>query len=121
MFGYEVVCMGQRICNITADTCRVAEGIYGMMNEDDQALVAFGMLPKPITDILERQLKDKFDESFKEHSEYDPEGFDAFVTSLGLGRCEEACDSRKDFVRTVSKEVCKDIYGTALRAGKMVV
>lgn len=106
---------------IKVDAVAIADGLFGMMSEDDLTLIAFGMISKPIVDTLEKLLSEKFDQLVEKSYGEKPEWLDAYVTSLGLGAVADAQEARKAFVRTVSKEVCTALHGVAKRAGKMVV
>ena len=121
MFGYTVRCDDLVLLNITLDTQAVGQGIFEMMVPDDKTLLAFGMINKQILDILEKHLRGTFDEMFMQKVGLTPEGYDEFVSCLGLGECIQCQDSRKDYVTTMSTEVSKDLYGAAARVGKMIV
>jgi len=93
---------------------------HSILDEEDQAVVAFGMIPKHATDILEKQLADKWNELFKHRSGGStPEEYDGSMTNLGME--PEAVKCRDKWVRAQSKEVCIHIYSAASAAGRMVV
>ena len=105
---------------ITVDHYKIAEGIYDMMPQDDKNLVAFGMINITWHDLLEKQLKEKFDRIIAD--QYDgqtPEEIDA--TMLELGMTPEAVQKRESFISKTSLEVSKSIYRVASDNGAMVV
>lgn len=92
------------IRGLKVDAQKIANGIYQMICErGEEALVAFGMLPKPMMDLAERSLNEK-------------------ITALAKAQNIQVDPKRlKLTVDPILKEICHGIYAAASAAGKMVV
>lgn len=118
---FRVTVDGRVICKIYLDAEEIAKGIFDLMEEECKTLLSFGMINRPVMDILDKVLADKFDEIFEQKFGMNPDDADKYITDLGLGVCTDACTSRKAFVRQVSCEASKHLYSVAKDAGIMVV
>ena len=99
-----------KLYNINVDEQAVAQGLLDIMSEHDKAILGLGMINKPVMDILEKQLKEKFDDLVtRDYGE------------LSEVLRAEADKAGKDFVRKVSKEITTALYRAADEQGLMVV
>jgi hypothetical protein len=82
----------------------IGAGLYDIIEQRDQAaLVAFGMLPADLMNMLKQQLCDKF-------------------TTLAKAQgAELPADELKELVRDTEHQVAVAIYAEASRKGKMIV
>lgn len=108
--------MTQNIQGMTVDVQAMADGLYAIITDRDQAaLVAFGMLPADLLDLFEKQLGEKYEATAKEQAK----------TLFGCDIPEnlEVADQakKKAFVRDCLHEVSIGIYKAASNAGMMVV
>jgi hypothetical protein len=103
---------------ITVNEQAIAHGLYHeVMTEQDKQILSIGMINKPVLDCLERQLRHKFDEFCRRDFAATSEELDKELEGLG----GSVVQSRDDFVRQVTSEVSKRLYGVAAEAGRMVV
>ena len=108
-----------KINGLTVDTAAIGEGLYKLIVEQgDEAIVAFGMIPKPIMDLMEKLLREKIISiAAKQQGVTDEELIEFAKTYLDNKSFEK---SLRDIINPISREVCVAIYGAAKRAGKMV-
>jgi len=46
---------------VTVNVTQMAEGIFGLFTEDERVVLRFGMLPAKKMEVLQQQLREKFD------------------------------------------------------------
>lgn len=46
--------------HVTIEADKIASGLLGMMDDDQRAMLSFGMLPAEIMEVLKKQLTEKF-------------------------------------------------------------
>jgi hypothetical protein len=119
-----------KINGLKVDTQAIADGLYAIITEKgEEAIVAFGMIPKWIMDLLEVQLREKiirivceqmrFNEAETKHLvELDKLGMLVNSGTISAGFSEEKL---KETMQPIIHEVSVGIYGAAARAGKMIV
>lgn len=101
-----------KIQGLNVDAAAIAAGLYAIIVErGEENLVAFGMIPKWIMDLLEKQLNEKLIEIAAKQNGIDP----AFV------RANIDPEKLKSLRNPIIKEIASEIYGAAKAAGKMVV
>jgi hypothetical protein len=104
------------IHGMTVDEGAIAAGIYGMMNGDYRAALAFGMLPAPMMGLLEKQLGQKFDQETA--PKYD-QALSAFADLGGIGSDIVAdlkasrSANRKEFVAQAMRAITQAMYSVA--------
>lgn len=97
---------------IKVDAAKIGAGLYDLVcQKGDDAIVAFGMIPKWIVDILDRQLEEKIIELFAAENQIEP----------ALAKEIICPDSLKDMVRSISKECTLAMFDAASKAGKLRV
>jgi hypothetical protein len=107
---------------ITVETRKVAEGIYNrVMTDEDKTLVAYGMINKPVIDILEKCLNEKFDRIVVEREGLTPEQLDMYLSDEGIKTEESLSYVKKQWVGETLHSICKELYSVAADAGGMVV
>ena len=102
-----------KIQGISIDTQKLAQGMYDLFTEEEQAVVAFGMIPAEKMECTERLLGEKIETTAKDDCE----------KSFGF-RPDRDCakkDLKKDFVREAMHEITVAIFGHAKSIGRMVV
>lgn len=102
------------INGVQFDPQPIADGLYAIICErGEEAIVAFGMLPKWIMDMCERLVREKVIAISASQIGCSPEELKAsgFLSGEKVGA----------IVRPIMKEVATCIYGAAKREGKMVV
>lgn len=101
-----------RINGLNVDTRKIAEGLYAIIEEKGEAgIVAFGMIPKWIVDLLEKLVREKIiSESARQVG-----------VSAGQLTPHVDQDKVKKMVSEISHAVCTDIYAVASERGKMLV
>ena len=89
---------------------KIGKNMYNMMPEDDQALVAFGMIDIKYHTILEKQLRsviaDKHKNQLGFEKEDDSSILDQFVKS--------------DIISKIISKICVEIYAEANKQDKML-
>jgi len=101
-----------KINGLVADTRKIAEGLYDIIEEKGEAgIVAFGMIPKWTVDLLEKHVRQKvIAESARQ---------------MGVTESELAphVDQNKvnQTVSEISRAICTDIYAVASDRGRMLV
>lgn len=102
------------------DVENIAGGMIDVMTEKMKATLAFGMIDSRIMDVLESQVRRKFDDLFKQfYSGSTPEELEEVMHELDLESSPVA--DREEFVRRVTKSIGTAIYGVAGKRGLMVV
>lgn len=81
---------------VQVDAENLAKGFLGLMDEDERTVLRFGMLPGPKMELLERQLKEKFEKLGKPVSE-------VFANSGLLSLGETTSDDER--ISTVNGEI----------------
>lgn len=97
---------------LTVDASAIGAGLYDLIVEADEAhIVAFGMIPKWVVDIFERQLRIKIIDLF------------AAQTQIPADLVAEHIDEvlMKNTVQPITHAVCVAIYAAAAKAGAMRV
>lgn len=97
---------------LNINTAAIADGIYQIICEKgEEALVAFGMLPAPLMEMVERQMREKIIElSAKQHG-LSTEDAKKFLSEEKL----------RATVNPIVREISCGVYAAASRAGKMCV
>lgn len=99
---------------LNVDTQKIGEGLYKIIcARGEEALVAFGMLPKDLINMLEAQTLDRV----------------VKITADGLGVTDQEArllelrqnDRVIETVREIVKDVCPQIYAAAARKRMMLV
>jgi len=101
------------IDGITIDAAAIAQGLYDLFDSNEQACVAFGMLPAEKMRVLEKQLGQKVEDMARAEclKKY------GFVPDVDCGQKE----IKERFVHEALYLVSAEIYSCAKRRGKMVV
>lgn len=119
-----------KVNGLNVNTEAIGEGLYRIICEKgEEAIVAFGMIPKWIMDLLEKQLREKiirvvceqmrFSNTETEHLlELDRLGMLMGKDVAATGFSEELL---QDTMRPIIHEVSVAIYKAASNAGKMCV
>lgn len=103
--------MSQSIKGLRVDAKAIGEGIYQMIcDREEEALVAFGMLPSWAMEMLEKQLTDKVLEESAKQVECTVDELMPYVDKKKV----------KSIVDEILHAISVEIYGAASRAGKMV-
>jgi hypothetical protein len=103
------------IHGLRIDAQAIGNGIYAMIcDHGEEAIVAFGMIPKWAMDTLEKELRDKIThEALKQVGITDVES---------LGPDFKIDDAKLDaIIRPIVHEISIAIYRAAKNAGKMIV
>jgi hypothetical protein len=92
------------IKGLTIDARAIGAGLYRIIEQRDQAaLVAFGMLPADLMEMLNGVLREKF-------------------VSLAQAQGKQLPEAElKDLVSDTEKKVCSAIYSAAAEKGRMLV
>lgn len=101
-----------KIGGLDINTQAIGRGIYDMIcDKGEEAIVAFGMIPKWASDVCEKELRAKI---YREAAK-----------QVGCTEQEMALLADEDMVARLVKpimhQICVDIYGAASEAGKMIV
>ena len=100
-----------RINGLTVNSQAIGEGVYRIIcDKGDQAVVAFGMIPKWAIDMVEKHLRDKIIEEAAKQRECTVAEFAPFV-------CEKLV---RETVNPILREISCAILGAAANAGKMI-
>lgn len=101
-----------KINGLKVDAERIGAGIYALICErGEEAIVAFGMIPKWAIDVLEKQLREKVVELAAAQVPCTVEEFTPYIDEAKV----------KDTVQPILHEVTLGIYGAASKAGKLCV
>lgn len=102
-----------KIQGINTDVQAIATGMYNMFDTDEQACVAFGILPAVKMDCTERLLNEKIETMAKDNCEQ----MFGFRPENDVAKK----DLKKNFVREAMFEISVAIYKHANSIGKMIV
>lgn len=102
-----------KIQGIEVDTNAIAKGIYEMFDTNEQAAVAFGMLPAEKMRVLENELDRKIEDDAKNQVE----NVYGFRPENNVAKQ----DLKADFVRESMHQISVDIFRYAGSIGKMIV
>lgn len=101
-----------KIKGLTVDAQKIANGLYDMITDrGEEAIVAFGMIPKWIIDLFEKQLREKILEIAAQQQRVTVEELKPYVSEQLI----------QETMRPIVHEVTLGIYTAAKRAGKMCV
>lgn len=103
--------MSEAINGLNIDYTALGKGMYDLFDEYEQAIVAFGMIPKDKMDIMMEQFKDKcarLQLAQWRVPEDDTESFKYIRDHI-----------KKSVLETFEREMCIAIYQAASNAGKM--
>lgn len=101
------------IKGIQADTGALAAGLYDLICEQGQDhIVAFGMIPKAIVDLLEKNLREKVI-GIVETKE--------MATIEEISRFFNVKAEVDSIVKAIIRQVCVDILSVAKQRGQMIV
>ncbi len=100
-----------KINGLNVDTETIGAGVYQIIcDRGEEAIVAFGMIPKWAIDITEREVREKIiAEAAKQH-QCSVEDFQPHVSEQML----------RDTVNPIMREIGSAIYSAASKAGKMI-
>ena len=103
-----------KINGLNINTEAIGEGIYRMICDAGQeAVVAFGMIPREFADLLERQLREKVLAEAAKQLDCEPTD-PMFLRFVDQGKLNAT-------VREIMHAVVVAIFGAAQNAGKMCV
>lgn len=101
-----------KINGLIVDTQKIADGLYQIIcDKGEEGIVAFGMIPKWIVDSLETQLREKLIATAAAKLQVSPEELAPYISE----------DMIRATVDPIVRQVTTDIYGSAKRAGRMIV
>jgi hypothetical protein len=101
-----------KINGLAIDAAALGEGFYRMICETGgEALVAFGMLPAPFMELIEKQIRAKVISEAAKQVCCTPEEIAPVLDEKRV----------KETTREIMREVCSAIYTAASNAGRMVV
>ena len=102
----------KKMHGLLIDADAIGRGVYEMIcDKGEQAIVAFGMIPKWSIDLLHKSLRDKVIAEAAQQVAATPDDLTPYVD-----------DQRVEaIVRDIEHEVCVTIYRAASQAGAMVV
>jgi hypothetical protein len=106
-----------QISGLNVDTKKIGRGMYEIICQMEQeAIVAFGMIPIEINDILEKMLREKMLDIAASQRKMSREEFDELVSVIG------GLDERmiKRTIDEVIREIIVEIFRAASEAGKML-
>ena len=102
-----------KINGLKVDTRQIAAGLYDIICEHGEShIVAFGMIPKWIMDLLAVQLRNKINSIVEAQQQ---------VTIEEISRYFNVKPEIEKIVQAIVRQVCTDIYGVAKKCGGMVV
>jgi hypothetical protein len=101
-----------KINGLNVNAQAIADGLYDIIcAQNEEALVAFGMIPKWAVDMTEKQMREKVIREAARQLEVTVTEFAPFVDDQKVSQT----------VGAIMKEVCTGIYAAAKRKGAMVV
>ncbi len=101
-----------KLNNLVVDTDAIGTGLYSIICEKgEEAIVAFGMIPKWVIDLFEKQLRDKILSEAAKQVQCTPEEIAPIVDKTIV----------QDMVNKITRQVSIAIYAEAKRQGKMIV
>lgn len=100
-----------KMYGITLDGRKIGAGIYDMMPEDDQVVVAFGMFPKEWIELAEKLVRGKIGNigASKYGLEDDKELVKYYAKAV-----------KDDFISEALKEICLGMLDAAKDANKLL-
>ncbi len=90
----------------------LADGIYNLMPNEDQAIVAFGMIPLTWMDLVTNQFKDKATKIGCKQWDIDPEDTETFAVLRDA--------LREDLISDFQKNITVALFESAARQGRMI-
>lgn len=101
-----------KINGLNVDSATIGRGMYDIICEQGQeALIAFGMIPKEIADMLEKLLREKVVKESARQLGITPEELKPHIDAKLL----------QQTVQTILRECCSEIYAAAKEKGKTIV
>lgn len=101
-----------KIENLEVDTKAIATGLYDIIVEKgEEAIVAFGMLPKWIIDLLEKEASEKLIRVTADFYKLSADEFRPYVDKAKL----------KELVGQIVHQCSLDIYAVAKERGALLV
>ena len=101
-----------KINNLNVDAEKIGAGLYDIICEKgEEAIVAFGMIPKWIIDLAERLIREKIIAIAAEQQQTTPAELAPYVDEQSI----------KETVRAISHEVVLAIFATASKRGALRV
>ncbi len=101
-----------KINGLIVDTETIGAGVYQIIVErGEEALVAFGMIPKWAMDMTEKELREKIIAEAAKQYQCSVEELRPYVSEELL----------RDTVNPIMREIGSAIYSAASKAGKMIV
>ncbi len=119
-----------KLNGLVVDTQAIADGLYGIIcHKGEESIVAFGMIPKWIIDVLEKQLREKIVRTAAEQMQFSEAEIGhlleldklGVLTTDGVEAAGFSEDMIRETMRPIVHEVSVGIYKAASRAGKMCV
>lgn len=99
-----------RINGLVVDADAIGKGLYGLIcDKGEEAIVAFGMIPKWAIDLMQKPLREKIIKAWGERE--DKEGVYRNLDEKEIKRT----------IAEIEHQVVLGIYSAASAAGKMVV
>lgn len=101
-----------RINGLIVNTQAIADGLYEIIcDRGEEAIVAFGMIPKPIIDLTEKLVREKVVAENARLLQMTVQEFQPFVDEKLL----------RETVQPILHQISLGIYTAAKRAGKLLV
>lgn len=101
-------------CGVIVDVEKIAAGLVSMMDRLEPcyaAAAAFGMLPAPLIDCMEKSLAEKFEALARSAAGYDSLSVEErrFYFGSEAGPIADQ-QKQREFIREVSHAVCLEMY-----------
>lgn len=101
-----------KVNGLTVDAARIGQGLYEIICEKgDEAIVAFGMIPKWAIDMAETAVREKVITLAATQAGCTAEDFKPYIDEQLL----------KDTVNPIMRQIGTEIYNAAAKAGRMMV
>lgn len=101
-----------KVNGLTVDTAAIGQGLYEIICEKgEEAIVAFGMIPKWAMDMAEAEARDKIVALAASQYQVTVEEFLPYLD-------KEKLDAT---IRAIMRQIGTEIYNAAAKAGRMVV
>src|SRR5882672_837040 len=101
-----------KINGLSVDAQAIADGLYAIICEnDEEAIVAFGMIPKWIMDLTEKLVREKVIAENARQLNLTVEELKPYVDEKLLAKT----------VNPIIHAICLGIYAAAAKAGKLLV
>ena len=88
------------------NTTEIGKGLYDLMDNNQQAAVAFGMIPKEIIDLVMDKIKKRIS--------------DILAEDLGLPAKDIYPCLKEDFLNELEHDISLAIYGRAKELNRMI-